>query len=112
MELEQFMSRVDVTEESRRRQWEYWSNIATELGDEFGESEDEMTSGDEEEMTKEEDSQSRAILGVIDGGKTQVQTTWRHGNQSYHVKRWSTADGDKDIGTQPGKRDLVRRAGW
>ena len=87
-ELDEFVSRGDVTEESRERQWKHWTKIDTELCNEF--------SGGEEEMTESEDDESCPRLGTSQTQRKRAQTTWRHGGQPYYVARWSTMDVTKN----------------
>ena len=77
MELDKLMNEDEVGEDPRERQWKHWSKIVMDVCEEFGDGEDEESG--------EDDVENCPPLGISQTGESGLQTTWRHGQQSYHV---------------------------
>lgn len=75
VELDEFMSRDEVSRDSKERQWSPWTGIALELFEELGTDEDEMS----QEI---ENSEGCQTARTFQNDTSEMQTVWRHMDQS------------------------------
>ena len=95
------MSRDDLKQEVRTKQWQQWPAIAADLCTEFGVDEDDLTDSESEANLRVADAENCPPLGTSQATFDEVQTTWRHGNQSYSVAKWSTTEVYMNTNSQP-----------